>query len=96
MAKKAIDLLLTERLVNTTYPSISPKNWLHFVVNTAFCWPHLAMDTTHYVLSAHAHNLAHDIGKGRQLAACIIELFDHRYAPTSTLQRVRGMCSIEL
>ena len=27
------------------------------------------MDTTHYVLSAHAHNLAQCVGKGRQQAA---------------------------
>ena len=37
------------------------------------------MDTTHYVLSAHAHNLAQYVGKGRQQAARIIELSDHRY-----------------
>ena len=54
------------------------------------------MYTTHYVLSAHAHNLAQHVGKGRQQAARIIELSDHRYALTSTLQRARGMCSIEL
>ena len=56
------------------------------------------MYTTHYVLSAHAHkyNLAQYVGKGRQQAARIIELYDHRYALTSMLQRARGMCSIEL
>ena len=27
------------------------------------------MDTTHYVLSAHAHNLAQYVGKGRQEVA---------------------------
>ena len=48
------------------------------------------MDTTHYVLSAHAHNLAPYVGKGRQQAARIIELSDHRYTLTSTLQRARG------
>ena len=42
------------------------------------------MYTTHYVLSAHAHNLAQYVGKGRQQAARIIELSDHM---TSTLQR---------
>ena len=26
----------------------------------------MPMDTTHYVLSAHAHNLAQYVGKGRQ------------------------------
>ena len=30
---------------------------------------------THYVLSAHAHNLAQYVGKGRQQAA--LELSDH-------------------
>ena len=41
------------------------------------------MDTAHYVLSAHAHNLAQYVGKDRQQAA------SHRYdALTSTLQRV--------
>ena len=54
------------------------------------------MYTTHYVLSAHAHNLAQYVGKGRQQAARIIELSDHRYALTLTLQCVRGMCSVEL
>ena len=34
------------------------------------------MDTTHYVLSAHTHNLAQDIGKGHQQAAHIIERSD--------------------
>ena len=36
------------------------------------------MDTAYYVLSAHAHNLAQYVGKGRQQAAriCIIELSD--------------------
>ena len=29
------------------------------------------MDTTHYVLSAHVHNLAQYVGKGRQQAAGI-------------------------
>ena len=58
----------------------------------------MPMDTAHYVLSAHAHNLVQYVGKGRQLAAriCIIKLSDHRYALTSTLQLARGMCSIEL
>ena len=54
------------------------------------------MDTAHYVLSAHAHNLAQYVGKDRQQAARIIDLSDHRYALTSTLQHARGMCSIEL
>ena len=51
----------------------------------------MPMDTAHYVLSAHAHNLAQYVGKGRQQASrdriCIIELSDHRYALISTLQR---------
>ena len=42
------------------------------------------MDTAHYVLSAHAHNLAPYVGKGRQQAARIIELSDHWYALTSS------------
>ena len=33
------------------------------------------MDTTHYVLSAHAHNLEQYVGKGHQQAAGM-ELFD--------------------
>ena len=49
----------------------------------------MPMDTAHYVLSAPAHNLAQYVGKGHQQAAriCIIELCDHRYTLTSTLQR---------
>ena len=41
------------------------------------------MDTTHYmyVLSAHVHNLAQCVGKGRPQTARIIELFDHKYRP---------------
>ena len=58
------------------------------------------MDTAHHVLSAHAYNLAQYVGKGRRQGARVIELsialVDHRYALTSTLQRARGMCSIEL
>ena len=55
----------------------------------------MPMDTAHYVLSAH---VAQYVGKGRQQAAriCIIKVSDHRYALTPTLQRVRGMCSVEL
>ena len=45
------------------------------------------MDTTHYVLSAHAHNLAQYVGKGHQQAAGALR---HRRCSA------RGMCSIEL
>ena len=42
------------------------------------------MDTAHYVLSAHAHNLAPYVGKGRQQATIYArELSDHWYALTS-------------
>ena len=50
------------------------------------------MHTTHYVLSAHAHNLAQYVGKGRQQAA-FIELPDHNI---STLQRARGACGVKI
>ena len=43
---------------------------LHFIATP--------MDTAHYVLSAHAHNLAQYVGKGRQQAARIIELSEQR------------------
>ena len=48
------------------------------------------MDTAHYVLSAHAHNLAQYVGKGRQQAARIIKLSDHGYALISTMQARAG------
>ncbi|MCG8621149.1 MAG: hypothetical protein MJE68_03970 [Proteobacteria bacterium] len=57
------------------------ENWLHYVsnrlarpmsiANTSSCW----LDTAHYVLSAHVHNLEQNVDKGRQLAVCM-ELFD--------------------
>ena len=43
----------------------------------------MPMDTAHYVLSAHAHNLAPYVGRGRLQAVRIIELSDHWYALTS-------------
>ena len=46
----------------------------------------MPIDTAHYVLSIHTHNLAPYVGKGRQQAAHIIEfsmLSDHWYALTS-------------
>ena len=51
------------------------------------------MDTAYYVLSAHAHNLAQYVGKGRQQPArdriCVIELSDHRYALILILHAAR-------
>ena len=48
------------------------------------------MDTAHYVLSAHTHNLGPYVGKGRQQAARIIELSDHWYALTSDAAALAG------
>ena len=44
------------------------------------------MDTTHYVLSAHAHNLAQYVGKGHRQAAGM-ELSDIDAA-------ARGVCAL--
>ena len=45
------------------------------------------MYTTHNVLSAHAHNLAQYVGKGRQQAARILTIDRYAQSLTSTLQR---------
>ena len=51
------------------------------------------MYTTHNVLSAHAHNLAQYVGKGRQQAARILTI--DRYAQSPDIDAAaRGVCAL--
>jgi hypothetical protein len=59
------------------------------------------IDSTHHVLSAHAHNLPQYVGKGRRLQALQLSRY-HLYNNIMQMDmdtdatRARGMCSIEL
>jgi hypothetical protein len=64
--------------MSTINLSKSSKNWLHYALNRLARTASIAnaafslatpIDSTHHVLSAHAHNLPQQVGKGRQLQA---------------------------
>ena len=56
------------------------------------------MDTAHSVLSAHAHNLTQYVGKGRQQAARIIDLWGSDHLADMLCSDIdaaaRGVCAL--